>query len=219
MNKLGNFLSGTKVLEETKSLINGEIKVVRSLGFGTYIQVGGLTQSGGVVKTVWKNTLNKVQRTGYKVKDCLILGLGAGTAAQLVRKFWLEAKITGVEIDPVFIDLGKRYFGLNEVGVEIVNQDASVFIKKALREKRRYDLVLVDMYVGDEVPKKFETKSFIQRTRILLARRGIAVFNRLYYGEKRTEARKFGELLEKHFTQVMYHYPEANLMFICIKDR
>ena len=47
-----DFLIGTKVLEERHSKFNGDIKVVRRLGFGTYIQVEGVTQSGGVVYEV-----------------------------------------------------------------------------------------------------------------------------------------------------------------------
>jgi hypothetical protein len=47
---------GTRILEERKSKFNGDINVVRSLGFGTYIQVNNLTQSGGVVEEIWKET-------------------------------------------------------------------------------------------------------------------------------------------------------------------
>ena len=49
MDLTKDLFSGPKVLEKKKSKINGEIKVVKTLGLGTYIQVNGLTQSGGVV--------------------------------------------------------------------------------------------------------------------------------------------------------------------------
>ena len=81
--------------------------------------------------------------------------------------------------------------------------------------KKKFDLILVDLYVGDEFPKKFETKNYIQRIRSVLAHNGIAIFNRLYYGEKRSQAMRFGNKLEKMFKNVEYFYPEANLMFIC----
>src|SRR3990167_8603768 len=98
---------GTKIIEKRVSPINGRITVARSLGLGTYIQVEGLTQSGGVVENIWKQTLRKVKSkkeegiTRSAIKRCLILGLGGGTAAKVIRKLWPEAKITGVEIDPI----------------------------------------------------------------------------------------------------------------------
>ena len=39
-----DFSLTNKILEEVESGINGKIKVVKSLGLGTYIQVEGLTQ-------------------------------------------------------------------------------------------------------------------------------------------------------------------------------
>jgi len=211
-----NFLSGMKILEDIKSPINGRITVVKNLGMKPYIQVGGLTQSGGVVKGVWKNTLKKVASSKEQVARVLILGLGGGTVAGLVRKFWLEAKITGVEIDPIFVALGKKYLGLDEKEIEIVIGDAQEFISvHGKRKTVHYDLILVDMYIGDEVPKKFETLSFMKKVKRLLSKDGSIVFNRLYYGTKRSEAVKFGKLLEKVFSKVNVHYPEANVMFIC----
>ena len=54
---------GIKILEESESKYNGHLKVVRSLGLGTYIQANGLTQSGGIVETFWRQTLKKIQNS------------------------------------------------------------------------------------------------------------------------------------------------------------
>src|SRR3989344_9616764 len=121
---VSDFLSGIKILEEVTSPINGKIQVVRSLGLGNYIQVEGLTQSGGVVNEVWKTTLWKLKNKRTKeLKNCLILGLGGGSAAKLVRKFWTDAKITGIEIDPIMVNLGKKYLKLDAAGVDVIIDD------------------------------------------------------------------------------------------------
>lgn len=197
-------------MEERQSTINGRIMVVRSLGFGTYIQVEGLTQSGGVVYDVWRTTLGKIRRKNLKKKNCLILGLGGGSAALLVKKFWPEAKITGVDIDPVMVELGQKYLGLESLNVVI--KDAHDFIK---RTKEKFDLILIDTYIGYEYPKKFEKEEFLFLVKKSLSKEGLAVFNRLYSGEKRPLAIKFGEKLEKVFSKVDFVYPEANLMLLC----
>src|SRR3989304_6497883 len=130
MRKLQDFLTGTQILEEVESPINGKISVIRSLAFGTYISVGGLTQSGGVLKDIWRKSLRQVQRTKRKVHRCLILGLGGGTAAKLVKEFWPDAKVTGVDIDPLMVEMGRKYLGLNEIGMEIEIEDAYDYLNQ-----------------------------------------------------------------------------------------
>lgn len=201
-----------KILEEVESPVNGKISVVRSLGFGTYMQVENLTQSGGVVNEVWRDTLREIKLRKANVKNCLILGLGGGSGAMKVKDLWPGASVTGVDVDPVMVALGRKYLGLN--GVNAVIENAGDFTLKAFRSSQKYDLILIDTYIGSHYPKEFERDDFLIRIKGLLAEGGLAVFNRLYYPEKRREATKFGDKLEKVFAKVVRFSPEANLMLI-----
>ena len=207
----------TKILEERESKFNGKISVVKTLGMGTYIQVKGLTQSGGIVETIWKQTLRKIPNYKFQITNCLILGLGGGTVAKLIRKNWPKAKITGVEIDSTMIELGKSYLGLGKLIVDTKIADALEFVSRKSLKTKKYDLIIVDLYNGDRFPEKFETENYIHLVRLHLASKGLAVFNRLYYGEKRPEAVRFGNKLKKIFKNVEWFYPEENLMFLCSK--
>lgn len=206
---------GVKVLEEKTSKFNGKVTVTKSLGLGTYIQVDGLTQSGGVVTDVWRSTLKNIQHRTNNIENVLILGLGGGSVAVLVKKFWPEAKITGVDIDPVIVEMGQKYLGLNKIDVDIKIEDALAFSHQLSALGKKFDLIIVDMYKGYEVPEKFSEVDFLNTIKKLLADKGMAVFNRLYFGEKRKVAMKFGERLQKMFPKVDYFFPEANVMFIC----
>ena len=207
-------LPGVQILEELESPINGRVRVVRSLGLGTYIQAENLTQSGGVVRGVWKKALSEASRIHPdEIKKCLILGLGGGSSAMIIKKIWPRATVTGVDIDPIMVSLGKKYLGLE--GVEVVIQDAKDFALKAVKNSKKYDLVLVDTYRGDVFPRQFDSLAFFKRVKRLILEGGLAIFNRLYYGEKRPQAMRFGAKLEKVFARVDYVFPEANLMFIC----
>lgn len=209
---------GTRVLEERESKYNGNLSVLKTFGMGTYIQSNGLTQSGGIVETIWKQTLRFLNHKSPIINHCLILGLGGGTVAKLIRKNWPEAKITGVEIDPIMIELGKKYFDLDKVGVEIVIKDAfEYFNHQPSTINHHFDLIVVDLYNGDQFPKQFESDKYISLVGSHLSKSGIAVFNRLYYGEKRPLAVKFGNKMEKIFSKVTWFYPEANLMLLCKK--
>lgn len=194
-------------MEERESKFNGHLRVVRTFGLGTYIQADGLTQSGGIVERIWKQALRKVHGSLITVHRSLILGLGGGTAAKLIQKYWPWAKIVGVEIDPVMVELGKRYLRLDSSKTKITIQDAYDYCLVP----NAYDLVVVDLYHGDKFPKKFESEKFLKR----LTKNGMVIFNRLYFGDKRSEAVKFGKKLEKIFPRVEYFYPEANLILIC----
>jgi spermidine synthase len=194
---------GTTILEEKESEYNGHLRVVKTLGMGTYIQAGGLTQSGGIVESIWKSTLKQIKKDN--VNSILILGLGGGTLAKLLRKKYPTAKITGLEIDPMMIELGKKYLELDKYDIDIKIKDTNKF------KFGKYDLVIVDMYSGDNFPKEFESEEFLNK----LTNYKLVIINRLYFGDKRPDTVRFGNKLEKIFKKVTWFYPEANLMFIC----
>lgn len=218
MGKL-NIFTGTLLKEIVESPINGEISVVKSLAFGTYIQVGNLTQSGGILEGIWNKTLKRVKKNNKsRIKKVLVLGLGGGSVAKIIRKYWPGSVITGVDIDPNMVGMGNKYLGLGEVEVDIVIEDAQKYLIQNTKYKgTKFDLICIDLYVGDMYPEKFESENFIKLIKNSLSSESIAVFNRLYYDEKRKQAMKFGEKLKKIFLRVDYVFPEANLMFVCRK--
>lgn len=205
----------SQTLEVVESQYNGTITVVRMLGWGTILRAANLTQSGGILYDIWKKSLKNVHGKIATLDEALIIGLGGGSLVKVIHKFWHEAHITGVDIDPLMIEMGKKYLGLREDEVRIVVSDAMPFIKKEIKLKKTYDLICVDTYNGDSYPPQFEGKEFIDIVKKLLKHDGMVVFNRLYYGEKRPQAAKFGRFLEKNFKKVEVVYPEANVMFIC----
>ncbi|MFC1625781.1 methyltransferase domain-containing protein [Patescibacteria group bacterium] len=198
---------GIKILEKRRSKFNGNIEVIRSLGFGTYIQVGGITQSGGVVGDFWKKTLRMIKISRKQIRSVLILGLGGGTAAGLARKYWPKASIVGVEIDPVMVELGTKYLKLTASNPKIIVADAYDYCLKSVS----FDLVLVDLYNGDKFPKKFEEDKFLR----LLTKNKCVIVNRLYFKEKKDEVDRFVTKLGKHFSFVERFFPQANIMLVC----
>lgn len=198
---------GTKVLEASKSKFNKDIKVIKSIGFGTYIQVNGLTQSGGVVESIWRETLKRIKIK--KLENILILGLGGGTVAKLLRKKYPNSKLTGIEIDPLMIELGNKYLKLEKSNIKVLIQDAYKF------NKGKFDLIIVDIYCGSEFPKKFEGEIFLKNVNNLLSKGGVVIFNRLFYKDNKNKALEFGNKLEKYFKEVNLFYPQANLMIFC----
>lgn len=208
-------MAGVKVLEEIDSPINGPLKVVTDYAWGPHI-VSKITQSGGVLKKVWGPTLKKLKHRYIfeSPQKALILGLGGGTVAWQLREIYPEVEITGVELDPIMVDLGKKYLKWDE-DTNVIIGDATKIVKKIVKERQQFDLILVDMYIGEEVPEKLTSEKFIKEISSLVNKSGQVVFNRTYYGKKRDEAHAFEKILEKIFPNVDRFYPEANCMFIC----
>ena len=75
----------------------------------------------------------------------LILGLGGGSVARLVRALAPEAAIVGVEYDAAVLRAARRHFQLDALGLEIVRGDARAYLD---RSRRRFDLVVDDVFVG-----------------------------------------------------------------------
>jgi len=75
----------------------------------------------------------------------LVLGLGAGSAARLVRALAPRARIVGVERSAEVLRAARRHFDLDALGVEIVHADARAYLA---RSRARFDAVIEDLFVG-----------------------------------------------------------------------
>ena len=110
-----------------------------------------------------------------QVDSILLVGLGGGVLTNYVGRFLPEAQIDSVEIDPGVIDAAKTWFGVKEAErMRVVESDGRVFLN---RNRRLYDVALIDAYIGGSVPFHLMTKEFYTLLKRRLAPGGAAVFN------------------------------------------
>ena len=132
------------------------------------LYVDGLIESGDILTHIWKTGIKKLVPRHFTPRSILILGLGGGSNTLLVSRLYPKARITAVEIDPLMVEIGQKYFGLNKVkNLEIIIGDALDFARDlpAGRHGLRteiYDLILVDCFEGKYIPKKLEDLDFLQ---------------------------------------------------------
>lgn len=113
---------------------------------------------------------------GGQVGQMLILGLGAGAVVKLYNRAYQVKGITGVEIDPLIIDVGRKYFNLNDDNLQIVNGEAGLYLKK---DTKKYDLILVDAFKENIFEVSCESASFLQEAKAHLADEGLLLVNRV----------------------------------------
>lgn len=168
------------VIASAKSKYSGEIKVVEGLGF-RHLSTDAIQHSGGIVTEIWQTTLKPYAQ---KNKSWLVLGVAGGSVIKLISQKYKPKKIVGVDIDPMIVDLGKKYFGLDNIpNLEIIIGDAKII------PYGHYDYILVDLFGRDSCPDFVYTPKFLEK----LYKSGSKVFiNHLYNSPK--SIAKFKEL-------------------------
>jgi spermidine synthase len=78
-------------------------------------------------------------------RSVLILGLGGGSAARIVRALAPQAEIVGVELDGEVVRAAREHFDLDELGIRVVESDAKSYLA---RTKRQFDAIFEDIFVG-----------------------------------------------------------------------
>lgn len=196
-----------EVIERASSPFNREIQVIRFLS-ESRLDMGGLTQSGAIISHIWKKALDRLLPPKFHPRKILLLGLGAGSSASLLGRRYPEAELIGIEIDPVVIGLGKKYFGLDRIkNLQIVNADALAYLKK-LSPQTHLNLVLVDAYCGYQIPKSFENITFLKK---LKRQTDFLFLNRLNWDEYEIATRLFIDALRPHF-QLTFSRTTSNLV-------
>ncbi|WP_129647131.1 spermidine synthase [Peristeroidobacter agariperforans] len=132
-------------------------------------------------------------------KSVLIIGLGGGTIPRALHELAPQARIDVVEIDPAVVKVARRYFDLGDnSALNVIEADGRVQVKKALREQRSYDLIMLDAFDHEYIPEHLLTREFLQEVKALLAPGGVLAANtfsssRLYDHESTTYASVFPE--------------------------
>ena len=209
--KILSYLGFPQVVYRTSSPINGEIKVIST--FGKYsISVGNLTQSGPIVEGLWKEAIKSIKYQVLSIKKILVLGVGGGSVIKVLHQYFPQAKVTGIEIDPKMIEVGRKYFNLDKYQANIIHSDAFTFVEHLKQEK--YDLIIVDILLGRKTPERLTQKSFLNKLKVLLNKNGIIIFNRLRLKESKDDT-NFINNLKNIFTNVNIHKPLVNTLIFC----
>lgn len=139
--------------------------VVVDYGTSATLFSENLIESGRIMTQIWGKGLKNLLPRSFSPSSVLLLGLAGGSNAALISQKYPQAQIIGVDIDPVMIDIGRRYFGLDKVkNLTLVVEDASEFVRH-LPPDKVFDLVLLDCFIGENIPPKLESLSFITNLR------------------------------------------------------
>ncbi|HEC95181.1 MAG TPA: hypothetical protein ENI45_04355 [Thermoplasmatales archaeon] len=109
-----------------------------------------------------------------QTKDVLILGLAAGTTAKSYAAAFPNVSIDGIEIDPLVMEIGKKYFNMTTPNLNPIVADGRLFVKTT---RNRYDIIVVDVYRDLTIPYHMVTVEFFRETRRILNHGGVLSVN------------------------------------------
>jgi hypothetical protein len=93
----------------------------------------------------------------------LVIGNAGGTIGRAYGRFYPEAAIDGVELDPELNTVARRWFGAGDnPRMHLIASDGRPFLE---RTHKRYDLIVVDAYRQPYVPFYLATTEFFRLAR------------------------------------------------------
>lgn len=108
--------------------------------------------------------------------EILVIGLAAGTVPALFDRVYGPQPITGVELDPRIIEVGRDFFQMKQPNLTPVAGDGRRWLMQQPPD-RRFDLILVDAYRPPYIPFHLTTQEFFGLVAERLTEDGVVAIN------------------------------------------
>ena len=82
-----------------------------------------------------------------KIERILVMGVAGGAVLHMLRHFFSPNEIVGVESNPVHVSIGKRFFGLSQSPIKLIEADAVNWLKNYQGEK--FDMIVDDLFTEE----------------------------------------------------------------------
>ena len=164
--------------------IDGKQYEVRSAGHTRRLYTDGVFHSQyNPNKTLTSNVWDLISLPSFfldieQIRRILVLGVGGGAVIRQFLEWYPYADITGVELDKTHINIGKRYFGLADKRVTLIEADAIDWVKRY--RGLTFDIVIDDLFgeINGEPNRVVEANSsWLNHLIRLLTPHGMLVMN------------------------------------------
>jgi spermidine synthase len=135
-------------------------------------------------------------------ESAVVIGDGGYSIPEFIKNYAPTAEVTVVEIDPDVTDAAKKFFLQDpNLALTTLNEDGRVFLN---RNRRQFDILYTDAYVGLSIPPFLATREAFQQIRRALKPDGIAVFN-----IASARSGKLGAVYEALFRTIREVFPQT----------
>ena len=121
------------------------------------------------------NEGKKLYSLSSNPKRALVIGVGAGTQIEDLKKEFPDLIVDGVEIDPKVAEAGSKYFSLKlDNRTNIFIDDGRRYVKST---QRKYDIVVLDVFRGRSVPFHLTSIEFVKELKNVTNPDAIIIMN------------------------------------------
>ena len=142
-------------------------------------------------------------RPPHKIQRVLVLGVGGGAVIQQLQRYVQPATVVGVELNPVHLQVARRFFGVDDRNTELHQAEAVAWMDKY--EGPPFDMIIEDLFGEQKGEPVRAVKANIEWCDVLsrhLSREGMLVLNFIDSAEMRQS-----ECLNKHY--LSQHFKSA----------
>ena len=202
-----------QVIFRSSSSFNKNIEVIES--FGTrQLRVNGVVQTGTYTHLLFKNGLKKLIPWHIgPMEKILVFGIGGGDVFKQLLHTFPGAQVTGIDIDPEIVRISKKFFSLGNDKVQFAVSDAKKFPDIYLRRDGLFDLVVVDIYIGNDVPDFVTSVQFLTSVKRLLSRHGSVMFNYFSSTDQAQKSDKLRLKIRKIYPDVVMESNQRNIFY------
>ena len=155
--------------------VRERVNFVRTLHFAFGTQSQMLVKDPYGAGLPYSDAVHLAKMMRPTVKRVLLIGLGGGTVAKQFTRYYPDTTVDAVEIDPVVVDVAKKYFGVEPTDrLRIHTGDGRTFLT---RTQEKWDLIVIDVATtnryGDTIPPHLVTREFFAEAERHLSEGGV----------------------------------------------
>ncbi|MBX3049849.1 MAG: fused MFS/spermidine synthase [Caldilineaceae bacterium] len=159
-----------------------------SQGIWDYFLLAPLFQPDGLVNRPRAEQSELPELSELSEQKVLVIGLAAGTVPGLFAAVYEASDgnssnggygswaVTGVELDPEILEVGRRFFGMEQPNLTAIAADGRRWLRQQ-PDETKFDLILVDAYRPPYIPFHLATVEFFGLVRSHLSERGVVAIN------------------------------------------
>ena len=143
-------------------------------------------------------------------QTALVLGMGGGIVPRNLKRAGLDVSV--VEINEDSLHAAVDYFGFDARGMELFLEDARTFMRRC---RRTFDVIIVDLFWGDNTPDYLLTLEFFKDLKRCLGRSGTMVMNAAFDDVDRRASRRLLATIGAAFpTVIEFGSPPGNTFVV-----
>lgn len=112
------------------------------------------------------------------VNSILVIGVGGGVIPLALARHYPSAVVDAVELDKEVVNIARDYFQYRETpNMTTYVDDGRMFVRKAIRTNKKYDLIVMDAFDKESIPEHLATQEFYHQLNQLLTPTGLIATN------------------------------------------